>query len=134
MNRKGDKIIEIEKYLTNLEDYLPSDFETYMSDGKSRMACERCFEKIVEAVIDLVFVMIKENKFKSPDSDRDALNILSENDIISPELSGKLGDAKSMRNIIIHEYGNIDDRKIFDAIQNKLFYDVREFLEAINGK
>lgn len=134
MNRRGDKIVEIEKYLSNLEDYLPSDFEGYMSDGKSRMACERCFEKIVEAVIDLVFIIIKDGRFKSPNSDRDALNILSENNVISCELSEKLSNVKSMRNIIIHEYGNIDDRKIFDSIQNKLFEDVRELLEKINGR
>ena len=131
MNRRGDKIIEIEKYLSNLEDYLPLNYGEYMSDGKSRMACERCFEKIVEAVIDLVFIIIKEGGLRSPDSDRDALNILSENEIISSELSEKLGNAKSMRNIIIHEYGNIDDKKIFDAIQNKLSEDVKEFLEAV---
>ena len=134
MNRRGDKIIEIEKYLFHLKDYLPSDFGEYMSDGKSRMACERCFEKIIEAVIDLVFIIIKDERLRSPDSDRDALNILSENEIISLELSEKLGNAKSMRNIIIHEYGNIDDRKIFDAIQNKLFDDIGKFLEEINEK
>ncbi len=130
-NRKGDKIIEIEKYLKELESFLPSDFNKYINNIEKKAACERYFEKIVEAVIDLVFLVIKDREFRSPISDRDALNILSENGIMSLELSDKLGDAKSMRNIIIHEYGYIDDKLVFCSMKKELFCDVEKFLEAI---
>ena len=131
MNRRGDKVVEIEEYVESLKNFLPESFDEYLSDEKSRLACERCFEKIVESVIDLVILVIKERGLGVPMSDRDAFNILSENDIISSVLSEKLGDAKSMRNIIIHKYGHIDDKKVFDAIKNELLGDVKEFLEAV---
>ena len=130
-NRRGDKIVEIEGYLKELKEFLPGGFDEYMSDKKTRAACERYFEKIVEAVIDLVVLVIKERELGAPMSDRDALDILSENNIISSVLSEKLGDAKSMRNIIVHEYGYIDDRKVFDALRNELFGDVKKILEAV---
>jgi len=130
-NRRGDKIVEIESYVKSLESFLPESFDEYISDGKTKAACERYFEKIVEAVIDLVVLVIKENGLKTPMSDRAALDILAEKNIISATLSNKLGDAKSMRNIIVHEYGNIDDKKVFDAIKCEIALDVREFLEAV---
>jgi len=130
-NRRGDKIVEIEGYMDRLKSIIPENFNKYLDNFVIKAACERYFEKIVEAVIDLAFLIIKENEFRSPNSDRDALNILSEKNVISSTLSDKFGDAKSMRNIIVHEYGYIDDRKVFDAMKDELFNDVEEFLEAI---
>jgi uncharacterized protein YutE (UPF0331/DUF86 family) len=130
-NRKTDKIIEIEEYLGSLEEFLPSCLKDYLSDKKTKAACERYFEIIIESVIDLVFLIIKESNFRSPDSDRDALLILAENKIITEELSEQLGNAKSMRNIVIHEYGNIDDELVFETLKNKFTIDIKKFLENI---
>ena len=130
-NRRGDKIVEIEEYLDNLREYLPDSFDKYMSDGKGRLACERCFEKIVEAVVDLVVIVEKEKDFRYPGYDREAFEILAENKLISKELSFDLGNAKSMRNWLAHRYGKINNKKVFDAMTNKLFKDVEEILEAV---
>ncbi len=130
-NRRGDKIVEIEGYVSNLRDFLPSDFDGYIGDALSKAACERCFEKVVEAVVDLAFLVIKERGFKNPDYTREAFEILAENGLISSELSLNLGKAKSMRNWLVHRYGKIDDKKVFYAIKNKLFSYIEEFLEAV---
>ncbi len=131
-NRRGDKVIEIEDYLGKLESIVPENLDKYLDDFVIKAACERYFEKIVEAVIDLVFLIIKERKLRSPESDRDALGILSEKNIISSDLADKLSNAKSMRNIIIHEYGCIDNKLVFESIKNEILNDVKEFLEATN--
>lgn len=131
MNRRGDKVVEIEKYLDELRKFLPSDFRDYVSDEKTRAACERYFEKIIEAVVDLVFLIIKESGFRSPEYSREGFKILNERGIISNALALRLGDAKSMRNWLAHRYGEIDNRKVFDALQNKLLLDVKKFLEAV---
>ena len=131
MNRRGDKIVEIKKYLDELRDFFPSSFDEYISDGKTKAACERYFEKIVESVVDLAFLVIKERGFRSPDFSREAFIILSEKNLISDELSLRLGNAKSMRNWLTHRYGKVDDRRVFDAIRDKLFFDVEKFLEGV---
>jgi len=131
MNRKGDKIVEIGKYLDELRNFLPSGFRDYMSDGKTRAACERYFEKIIEAVVDLAFLIIKERGFRSPEYSRECFEILNERGIISPELALRLGNAKSMRNWLAHRYGTVDDKRVFDALKNKLLFDVTKFLEAM---
>ena len=130
-DRRGDKILEIEKYLEELEDALPSDFEDYQVDFLKKAACERYFEKIVEAVVDLAFIIIKEKELKKPASDKEAFEILSKEKILSEDLGKRLEDAKGMRNIIAHEYGKIDDSLVFHSLTEELINDVRKFLEEI---
>ena len=130
-NRRGDKIVEIGGYLKEFDSFLPLDFNEYIKNIEKKAACERYFEKIIEAVVDLAFIVIKENEFKSPEFDREAFEILAEKEFISEELSLNLGNAKSMRNWLAHQYGKVDDRKVFDAINSELFYDIRKFLEAM---
>ncbi len=130
-NRRGDKIIEIEKYLKELKSFLPSDFDEYIENIEKKAACERYFEKVIEAVVDLAFIVIRENEFKSPEFDREVFEILAKEKVISERLSLNLGNAKSMRNWLAHQYNKIDDRKVFDAINNKLLYDIQKFLGAV---
>ena len=129
--RINDKIKEIQNFLSDLEEITPKDFKEYEKDIKSKAACERYIEKIVEAVIDLAFLVIKEKNFGIPEEDKETFDILVKNKIISAELAQKLKDAKGMRNIISHQYGTINDEIIFEAITDQIGKDVEEFIERI---
>jgi len=129
--RIRDKIVDIEKYLEELESVLPLNYEEYTVDWKIRDICERHFEKIVEAVIDLGFLVIKERGLKIPRDDKNVFDILYDNKLISQELSEKFKDAKGMRNVIAHEYGNVNDELVFEAVRDEIIKDVKEFLEVI---
>jgi uncharacterized protein YutE (UPF0331/DUF86 family) len=130
--RINEKVIEIIKYLEELESVLPRSFEEYKSDWKVRDICERRFERIIEAVIDLGFLIIKEKKLKTPEDDKNVFDILNDNDFISFELSEKLKDAKGMRNVIAHEYSKINDEWVYEAVTEQLIKDVEEFLKIID--
>ena len=107
--RINDKIREIEDYLSELEEIMPKNFHEYKTDLKTKAAFERYFEKIIEAVIDLAFLIIKDKGYKIPEEDKEAFDILANEKIIPQELATKFKEAKGMRNIISHEYGKIDD-------------------------
>ncbi len=132
MEKIKDKVEEIETYLEELESIIPSDFEAYEQDFKSKAACERYFEKIIEAVVDLAFLVIKDKKLKTAEDDKGAFDILAESKIIQKELAERLKDAKGMRNILAHEYGAVDDSIVFDAITGELEKDVREFIDVVS--
>ncbi len=126
----NDKIEEIEEYLSDLNEIRPDSFEDYENSKEERAACEHYFEKIVEAVEDLAFLVVKDRKIKVDDENK-IFDIIADNGVIKGELALKLKDAKGMRNIIAHEYGEVDDEVVFEAIQNEIEMDVREFLENI---
>src|SRR3989344_6338423 len=105
--RIKDKINEIEEYLEKLEEALPSDLEEYAQQHIRKAACERYAETIIEAVVDLAFLFIKEKNLGIPESDLSAFQLLSDKKIIDKDLSNNLQNAKRMRNILAHEYGDI---------------------------
>lgn len=131
MKRIEDKINEVNQFLEELESLIPSSFEGYKSSIEKKAACERYVEKIVEAVTDLAFLIIKFKKLRIPEDDIDAFNILSENKVIDNDSATKLKNAKGMRNIISHQYGKIDDEIVFEAITEELDKDVKNFIEQI---
>jgi len=132
--RVNDKIKEIEDYLSELTEIMPRSFKDYKTDLKTKAACERYFEKIIEAVVDLCFLMIKDKGYSTPEEDKEAFDILAAENIISQELAEKLKDAKGMRNIIAHEYGTIDDELVFHSITEELEKDSEEFIKNIKEK
>ena len=132
-DRRGDKIVEIEKFLEELESALPKNLDDYLSDFKIKVICERYFEKIVEAIVDLGFLIIKDNKFKIPEDDESSFEILKKEGVVSEEICEKMRKAKGMRNIIAHEYGKIDDERVFRAVTEELIEDVRNFLKEIEN-
>jgi len=132
--RISDKLSEIEDYLSELEGIMPNSFQEYENNLKTKAACERYFEKIIEAVVDLAFLIIKDKGYKIPEEDKESFDILENQGIISHELSEKLKDAKGMRNIIAHEYGKIDDELVFHSITGELVADGRELLKQVREK
>jgi len=88
--RVTDKIMEIEKYLQELSEIIPGNFEEYQENLEKKAACERYFQKIIEATVDLTFLVIKENKLKTPEENKEALDILSSEKVISNELSERM--------------------------------------------
>ena len=129
MSRINEKIDEIKMYLNELSNIVPDKFEDYKSNNLIKAACERYFEKIIEAITDVAFILIAKKRFRIPEDDTDSFRILLEHKIINEELYKKLKNAKGMRNIIAHEYGKIDDEIVFEAIKEELSKDVREFIE-----
>ena len=131
MGRVEDKYLEVVEFVKNLEDILPDDYDEYMSILEKRLACERAFEKIVEAVSDLAILIIRERGLVLPSDDEKAFDVLVGAKIISEGLALKLKDAKGMRNILAHQYDNINDEIVYEAIHDEIIKDVRDFLEVI---
>ncbi|MBI2670783.1 DUF86 domain-containing protein [Candidatus Woesearchaeota archaeon] len=131
MMRITDKINEINKFLDELKSIVPSSLDDYKNSLEKKAACERYIEKIIEAVTDSVFLIIKTRKLRLPEDDLDAFDILLENSIIDKEMASKLKNAKGMRNIIAHEYGKIDDEIVFESLTEELETDVRKFIYTI---
>lgn len=131
MSRIKDKIEEIRKFLDELEQIKPESLEKYSSDIKEKAACERYVEKIVEAVTDLAYLLIKEKELGKPGDDQSAYLILKEEGIITSESYAKIKEAKGMKNIISHQYGNVDDEIVYETITEELYEDIENFLKDI---
>ena len=134
MKRVDEKIKEISNWMEELGEIAPSNFEEYGSNKEKKAACERYVEKIIEAVTDVAFLVIKERRWRMPNDDNDAFIVLKENKLISEDLANKLKGAKGMRNILAHQYGEVNDQIVFEAITENLEDDVNDFIKSIKKK
>ncbi|MDI6737923.1 MAG: DUF86 domain-containing protein [Nanoarchaeota archaeon] len=132
MGRIKEKIAEIEGYLDELEEFMPDDIDEYLHDAKTKAACERYFEKITEAMVDLAFLIITDKGLKQPEDDKGAFGALAKEKIISKELAERLKNAKGMRNIIAHQYGIVDNEIVFHSITGELVEDAEDYLKSVS--
>lgn len=130
--RIEDKIKDIKTYIEQLSKIKPNTFKEYEKDFKTKAACERYFEKIAEAVVDLAILVIKEKGLPSPEKDYEAFETLEKEKIIDSNLAKKLKDMKGMRNVIAHQYDDVDDKLMYIVISREIENDVKVFLEVIN--
>lgn len=128
--RINDKIKEIEESLAELEEIIPDSFEAY-NDNKTKAACERYFERIVEAAVDLAFIIVRERSLKLPEEEKEVFDSLVKAKIITSEVAARLRNAKGMRNVIAHQYGQIDDELVFESLKNELVNDIKDCIKQI---
>ena len=132
MNRIKDKIRQIQKMIQELNSIMPKSFKEYL-DIKTKAACERYSENMIQAQTDLAILTLKEIDAKLPEEDLNAYDILEREKVISKELKEKLKKAKGMRNIIAHEYGKIDDKIVYRTLKEILIEDTISYIDHIHS-
>ena len=130
MKRIREKIEDIERFLAELKQIAPKTLQEYQNSLEKKAACERYIEKIIEAILDLSFLVIKLHHWRTPKDENDAFLLLHQKEVIDQELVAKLKAAKGMRNILVHQYGNIDDAILFQALTKELTIDSSAFIKA----
>jgi uncharacterized protein YutE (UPF0331/DUF86 family) len=130
-SRIRDKIQEINNYLAELKTIIPKNFEEYEGDIKTKAACERYFEIIIEAIEDLSFLIIEDLALKKPETEKEIFRVLLDQKIIDEKLLKRIQNAKGMRNILAHEYGRINDELVFSSIKEEIISDAQEFLNKV---
>lgn len=81
--RIKDKIQLVEEYKDHLYRIFPAEIEDYKKDFTIKAACERYFERIIEACIDIAFLFAREKGFELPEDEDSIFYILTKNKIIS---------------------------------------------------
>lgn len=122
---------EIEKYLNELELIIPEFLDDYLDSLEKKLATERAFEKVIEAINDLAILFLKQKRLELPYESTKAFEIMASRNIISPELAFNLRQAIGMRNFLVHQYDKINDELVFNAIHKRLFNDIGEFINLI---
>lgn len=112
------KIDQIDLYLEEIEKIKPIDYEEYKRSIEKKRACERLLQISIEAVIDISYIIVSNLRLGIP-SDEDILfEKLKEEEIISEKVFIMLKNMKGFRNILVHKYGEVEDEKVFENLDN----------------
>jgi uncharacterized protein YutE (UPF0331/DUF86 family) len=123
------KLDQLEGYLRELRQILPESFAGYQKVEKKR-ACERLLQIAIEAVIDICHMFLRELRLGLPSEEDDVFEKLSQAGVISSQMVATLKRMKGLRNILVHEYGRVDDRIVYDQA-HKGIQDFMRFKEEI---
>jgi len=66
-----------------------------------------------QVIIDTLDLIIIEENLEKPESRMEQISLLYNAKIISGNLASKLEDMVKFRNILVHEYGEIDREKVY---------------------
>ena len=74
----------------------------------------------IESMLDIGELVISELRLPRPEIGRDVFFILAKSKIFSLRFAEKIASMVGMRNIIVHEYDDVDLPKVYDCLQNNL--------------
>lgn len=129
------KLDELDGYVRDLRTIAPQSFEAYQQIEKKR-ACERLLQIAVECVIDVCNLFVSGLRLGLPAEENDLFEKLEAAGILSSPMKDTLKEMKGFRNILVHEYGYVDDAIVYQAVTAELgdFTAFKEeVLEALKG-
>jgi uncharacterized protein YutE (UPF0331/DUF86 family) len=131
-----EKIKTLEKNILNsvseIRSLIAKEEEIFIKERRDVYSLRYLLIEAVEAMANICNHILARMTGQVPKGYPDCFEKLSEAKIITSELGEKLRKAASLRNIIIHKYWEIDDRKVFKSARENIG-DFEEFLRQING-
>jgi uncharacterized protein YutE (UPF0331/DUF86 family) len=102
------KLEYLRKQLDLLEGYRTLPQQDLLVAVEKRLAVERLLELSIQSVIDVSRLLVTLEDWRRPRDERDALLLLTERAVLEPELADRLLKAKGFRNVLVHEYVELD--------------------------
>ncbi len=125
-----NKISSTRKYLDILENYKQFSRDDITNDIDRKGAVERYLYLVMQASIDLSEAVISYKKFRKPSAMSESFYILEEADIIPSDLREQMVNMTGFRNIIAHDYENLNYDIVYDVLQNRMI-NIEKFLDFI---
>ncbi|HLB37644.1 MAG TPA: DUF86 domain-containing protein [Gemmatimonadales bacterium] len=98
----------------------------------NQLIAERLLERIISRMIDINYHIVTQRDGVPPRDFYQSFTKLAELGVLSPPLANALAPAAGLRNRLAHEYNEIDQAKIYEALGDVLSQAPR-FLEAVEA-
>jgi uncharacterized protein YutE (UPF0331/DUF86 family) len=128
-----NKISSVQKYLKILERYKEYSREEIEKDIDIRGAVERYLYLAIQSTIAIAEAVISFKNLRKPTTMAESFIILSEEGIIDREFAEKLIKMVGFRNIIAHDYEELNYDIVYDILHQRL-KDIEKFIEIIKEK
>jgi uncharacterized protein YutE (UPF0331/DUF86 family) len=115
--------------LEMLDELKSMPLEQFKNDKKTIKLCERCLQLAIQSLLDISHYIIANKNLSRPNDNREAILTLGAHKIIPDNFAQKIAPMANLRNLLIHEYLDIDPAKIHAHIQN--LEDFRQFSRYI---
>ena len=120
------RLNKLDEYLGILRGLQKYSFEEFIGDPEHYGSAERFLQLGIEAMTDIGSHVIADLALGTVNWYSDIPAILAEKGYISADLKEKWIQMIGFRNVLVHDYADIDHRIVYEALQHRL-----EDLEAL---
>jgi uncharacterized protein YutE (UPF0331/DUF86 family) len=125
------RIAKIRQYVALLRKIKgQSDEKTFVKDPLIYGNAERYLQLAIQCVLDISNHIAADLRLNLPSDNKELFEILAAHKILPKALSAKLTSMAGFRNILVHEYLEIDRRRVYSALKNDLG-DFEKFIRAV---
>jgi uncharacterized protein YutE (UPF0331/DUF86 family) len=106
-----------------------ADERRFVGDPLIYGNAERYLQLAIQAVLDISHHIVADRNLPLPADSRSLFDLLARQQVVSKKLSVKLAAMAGFRNVLVHEYLEIDRHRVYKALTT----DVRDFESFIRA-
>lgn len=108
-----------------------ADERRFVKDPLIYGNAERYLQLAIQAVLDISHHIVADMKLNLPADSKELFGLLAAQKILPVRLSKKLVSMAGFRNVLVHEYLEIDRRRVYGVLRNDLG-DFANFIKAVS--
>jgi uncharacterized protein YutE (UPF0331/DUF86 family) len=125
------RIAKIRQYVALLRKILrQSDEKTFVQDPLVYGNAERYLQLAIQCVLDISNHVVADLRLNLPADNKELFEMLTVHRILPKALSSRLTSMAGFRNILVHEYLEIDRHRVYSVLKNDLG-DFEKFIRAL---
>lgn len=114
------KLAVLEEAVTFLREAAAMTTDAFVEDRRTFRAAERYLQLAAEAIFDIGTHLIASLGLDRPQRYSDIVPILRSHAVISAGTADALRDLAGFRNLLVHDYGRIDQRRVHQFLETRL--------------
>ena len=127
------KASRVEDHLRRIQEKRSVTSDEFLADLDRQESILFNLQMAIQNCIDIAAHIISDEELGVAGSTNEMFYMLQENGYLAPELAEKMIAAVGFRNLIVHEYGNVDLKKVYQ-IAHKDVGDLKAYLRAVIEK
>jgi uncharacterized protein YutE (UPF0331/DUF86 family) len=102
----------------------------FLTDAMIQAAAERNMQVAIQSVLDICNHVVADMRLEVPDEEKQAFQIMASHKLIPQQLAKTLTQMTGMRNVLVHEYLDVDHARLYAAMTNNLG-DFEKLIKAV---
>ncbi|PYO29640.1 MAG: hypothetical protein DMD86_14710 [Candidatus Rokuibacteriota bacterium] len=127
----GRKALLITRDLADLAPLARTPLADYLANARDELVAERLLERIIGRMIDINYHLLTETAHPPPADYYASFTQLAALGVYDIEFGRRIAACAGLRNRIVHEYDEVDPRKVHEALGTAI-QDVSTYLLAID--
>jgi uncharacterized protein YutE (UPF0331/DUF86 family) len=127
------KFIQLDEYLGTLDEISKAPEKVFLKDKILIGSAKYYLQISIECCLDVANHIIASERYRAPKDYADSFAVLEEKGIVQQQLGQNLRQMTKFRNRLVHLYGEIDDKLVYEFLKTDV-EDIRKFRRVIIRK